>query len=268
MNSDIYIPQTAYLKNAVRSIWQIEGAPGFQTETILPKGNVELIFNFTDDPPIQASVNDNKFQLAKCFINGFNTNPIQLQLPEQHSFLGIQFHAVAIKKLFGIPASEFANKVVDMILIDPSLNALWHQLASIRTFDERIRIIKGWLQNKLIEFQPREVFLNNFFKAELEQNLSVTELAKTLCYSTRQLSRKMYEFTNLNTEDVLLYKKYLRSVDLLQHSNLSLTEIAYESHFADQSHFIKSFRSFTDLTPTIYRQNKSPLQGHLFEHVR
>lgn len=44
LNNNVYIPQITYLKTQIRSIWQVEGKPGFQTETILPKGNAELIF--------------------------------------------------------------------------------------------------------------------------------------------------------------------------------------------------------------------------------
>ncbi|MFT3912445.1 MAG: AraC family transcriptional regulator [Ferruginibacter sp.] len=268
MNSESYIPQTAHVKNLLRSIWQTGGASAFKTETIIPMGNIEIIFNFSDEPPIQAALGNKQFQLPKCFINGFNTMPVKIQLPDKHILLGVQLHPVAVKQLLGIPASEFADILVDLSLVDRSFNTLWNDLANKQSFDEKVSIIVNWLQSKLVNVQPREVFINNFLINELKQNISVPGLAKTVCYSTRQLSRKMMELTNLNTEDVLLYKKYLRAVHLIQHSNQSLTDIAYDSHFADQSHFIKTFRSFTQLTPAQYRQSKSPLQGHIFEHVR
>ena len=72
----------------------------------------------------------------------------------------------------------------------------------------------------------------------------VKELAGKLCYSTRHLSRKFYDLAGMNTEDVLLYKKYLHAVHLIHSTNLSLTAIAHQSNFADQSHFIKTFSGF------------------------
>jgi AraC-like DNA-binding protein len=268
LNNERYIPQTAYLKNVIRSIWQTEGAPGFQNETILPKGNAEIIFNFNDEAPIRATIDNKQFHLGKCFVNGFNTCPIQTQLPRQHVLFGIEFHLIAIKKLFGIPASEFTNMVVDPALLHPSFNSLWHILAAKKTFNERVAVITTWIEQKAIGLEPREQFLTSFLANDLQQTASVTGLAKSVCYSTRQLSRKIYELTSLNTEDVLLYKKYLRSLQLIQHSHLPLTEIAYESHFSDQSHFIRSFKTFAQITPGEYRQSKSDIPGHIFENVR
>lgn len=237
-------------------------------ETILPKGNAELIFNFNAESPIQAIIDNSPFNLGKCFVNGFNTCPVKIHLPEQHVFFGVQFHLVALKKLLGVPVSEFTNTVVDLALINPSFHSLWHSLAEKKTFIERVGVIGEWAEKKCIELQPREQFLDSFLAKDLQQSVSVTELSKSICYSTRQLSRKISELTSLNTEDILLYKKYLRSLQLIQHSDMALTEIAYESHFSDQSHFIKSFKAFAHITPGEYRQNKSFVQGHIFSNVR
>ena len=98
--------------------------------------------------------------------------------------------------------------------------------------------------------------------------LSVKELAQSLCYSPRQLSRKMAEATGMNTEEILLYKKYLHAVHLMHHTDWSLTQIAYQSNFSDQSHFIKSFKTYTKMTPGEYRAGKSYVKGHIFENVR
>jgi AraC-like DNA-binding protein len=110
--------------------------------------------------------------------------------------------------------------------------------------------------------------LNNFLYSQGHHDISVTNLAGTLCYSPRQLSRKIFEITGMNTEEILLYKKYLHAVHLIHNSSFSLTEIAYQSNFSDQSHFIRSFKTFTEMTPGKYKHNKSHLQGHLYENVR
>jgi len=267
LNSNYYIPQTPKSKELIQFIWQVDGTPAFKNEIIIPKGNVEVIFNFSG-VAVNAQLDDKQVQLTKCFINGFNTSPILVKLPMHHIFFGVQFHPIVIKKLFGTPVNEITNRVVDLTQIDPEFNSLWHQLAHKESFTEKAALICTWAEKKYFDMQPREQLLNSFLVNELQQTISVNELAKNICYSTRQLSRKIYELTGLNTEDILLYKKYLRSVNLMQHTQLPLTEIAYESHFADQSHFIKSFRLFAKLAPGEYRQSKSSVKGHIFEDVR
>lgn len=229
---------------------------------------VEVIFNFSDDPPILAHVGDKQYHLSNCFINGFNTTPVQMQLPEQQIFFGIQLQPLAVKKIFGIPACEFTDMVVDLTLLDANFHSLWHQLAEKNNFDNRVDIFSDWIGTKLPDWQPQEKMINDFLSGIDQHDLSVKELANSLCYSPRQLSRKMAEATGMNTEEVLLYKKYLHAIHLIHHTDLSLTQIAYQSNFSDQSHFIKSFKTFTNMTPGEYKASKSYVKGHIYENVR
>ena len=252
----------------ISSIWQVEGFTPFHDEHILPKGIVEVIFNFSDGSPILANVGDTPCYLSECFINGFNTAPVQIRLPEQQKFFGVQLQPLAVKKIFKVPAGEFTDKVVDLTLLDTSFHTLWHQLAEKNSFEGRVAVFSGWIERKLPDWQPQENLVNNFLSSVDRHDLSVTALANSLCYSPRQLSRKMAEATGMNTEEILLYKKYLHAVHLIHHTDLSLTKIAYQSHFSDQSHFIKSFKTFTKLTPGEYKNSRAFMKGHIYENVR
>jgi AraC-like DNA-binding protein len=252
----------------IHSIWQVEHFTSFQKEQIIPKGIVEIIFNFSDSSFIPAQLGSKQYHLTNCFINGFNTAPIGLQLPKQQVFFGVRFQPLAIKKIFGIPACEFSDIAVDLTMLDISLYSLWHQLAEQNKFAIRVSIFCAWIERKFLDWQPQEKLINNFLCAINQHDLSVTELANSLCYSPRHLSRKVFEATGMNTEEILLYKKYLHAVHLIHHTDLSLTEIAYQSHFSDQSHFIKSFKAYTKMTPGEYKRNKSYMEGHIYENVR
>jgi AraC-like DNA-binding protein len=194
--------------------------------------------------------------------------PIQLKLPEQQVFFGILLQPMAVRKILNTPASQFSDLVVDLTLVDADFHSLWHQLAEQTDFDSRVALFSKWVETKSCPDQPREKLVNDFLMQGDRHNISVSALASSLCYSTRQLSRKILESTGMNTEEILLYKKYLHAMHLIHHTNMSLTQIAYESNFSDQSHLIKSFKSFTQMTPGEYKRNKSVVKGHLYEHVR
>ncbi|MEP6595161.1 MAG: helix-turn-helix transcriptional regulator [Ginsengibacter sp.] len=248
MNSNFCIPQTANLKTVIHSIWQVENFGSFHKEQIIPKGIVEIIFNFSESSLIPAQLGNGQYHLSSCFINGFNTAPIVIQLPKQHVFFGVRLQPLAIKKIFGIPACEFSDIAVDLTPLDSTLHSLWHQLAEQNKFDTRVSIFCSWIQRKFPDWKPREKLINNFLCSINQHDLSITELANSLCYSPRHLSRKVFEATGMNTEELLLYKKYLHAVHLIHHTELSLTEIAYQSHFSDQSHFIRSFKAYAKMT--------------------
>ena len=268
MKTDFYIPAEDCVKAVIHSIWQVDHFSSFDKEFIIPKGITEIIFNFSSSDPIVAQLNSTNYHLPNCFINGFNTKPIQLKLPKQHVFFGVLFQPLAIKKIFKSPACEFSNITVDLTLLNRGFNSLWHQLAEQHDFNKRVAVFLAWLNRNLIDLQPREQLVNNFLYALNQHDLSVNTLANSLCYSPRQLSRKIIEATGMNTEEMLLYKKYLHAVHLIHHTDLPLTAIAYESQFYDQSHFIKSFKTFTTMTPGEYRQDKSFVKGHVYKDVR
>jgi AraC-like DNA-binding protein len=252
----------------IHSVWQVDQFTSFEKEYIIPKGRVEIIFNFSDCSPILAQLDSTKYHLPNCFINGFNTAPIQVRLPKQQIFFGVLFQPLAIRKIFGSPAGEFSNITVDLTLLNSTFNSLWHQLAEQENFNNRVSAFLGWLRKNFIEWQPQEQLINSFLYAADQHALSVKELANSLCYSTRHLSRKIFEATGMNTEEILLYKKYLHAVHLIHHTNLSLTAIAYQSQFSDQSHFIKAFKAYTKMTPGEYKETKSYVKGHVYKDVR
>ena len=268
MDYNFYIPQKKQIKNLVHSFWQLEGIVPFRTERIIPKGIIEIIFNFCSDS-IETRLGNRDFAFPKCLINGFNTDLIRMVMPSEKSFFGIQLQPSAVSKLFRLPGCELSNVAIDVSLIDHTFSFIWEQLAEQNDFNSRINIFANWLIRKFKDDNDlREDLVNHFLYKEGDHHLKVPELSKLLCYSSRQLSRKFHEATGLNTEEILLYKKYLHSVHLIHHSRLSLTEIAYQSCFADQSHFIRSFRAFTQMTPGQYRNTKSFAKGHIYENVR
>jgi AraC-like DNA-binding protein len=261
-------PQIPALQSMIHSIWQVDRLRPEHRERIVPKGIVEIIFDFSERSPIHAMFGDQKFQLPKCFINAFNTVPIHIEPPEHQVFFGVQLQPLAAGKLFKTSTSEFANTPVDLTLVDKSFHSLWHQLADNAGFDDRVKTFSDWVERKVIEWQPREKRMNYFLTTVDQHDLSAPGLADLMCYSTRQLTRKIREATGMNTEEFLRYKKYLHAVHLMHYSSLALTEIAHQSHFSDQAHFTKSFKSLTRLTPSEYRRSKANVMGHLYDNVR
>ncbi len=263
MDHQFFIPQNLVLKSYVSSIWQSSGFPDYKDEIILPSGVIEIIFNFSEKD-FDANINGKLLSVKRCFINGYNTKSIALKVPKKHIFFGIRFYPFVIKSLFGFNAGEFLNNVVDIDLLDKPLNNLWNELASNNSFSKRIFVFKKWLFKKtrgvILVKNPIDRFLNN----PLQEPYSVKTLSQKLYVSQRHLSRKFYQLTGMNTEEALRYKRYLKSISLMEQPGLSLTQVSYHCNFFDQSHFIKTFKEYTGITPLEYKKTKGGLPGHIF----
>jgi AraC-like DNA-binding protein len=90
-----------------------------------------------------------------------------------------------------------------------------------------------------------------------EQNLSappsVEKLAKIAQMSRYQLDRRMRRVFGLTTGQWLLKVRLDVAQRLLQETNLSISAVAMESGYSDQSAFTRQFRRATGLTPGEYR---------------
>lgn len=268
MESNFTIPQLPFLKNIICSYWQVKRYnEGHIKETILPKGTIEIIFSF-ETSKLQAYINNQLQIIPRCFIQGYTTVPIKLCFANTHTFFGIVLKATAVHPIFNFYPVEFCNGILDLTLVNNSFNSLWHKLGEQNSFNDRVQIFTNWLLKTSFVQNSREIAFDNFLNSHTNIPLSVIDLATNFCYSTKQLGRKFYALTGLNTEQILLYKKYLYAVYLLHTSkNLSLTAIAYSCNFYDQSHFIKTFKQLSQLTPHEYKQQKSNIEGHIFEIV-
>lgn len=267
MENDFYIPQSPLVKDTVCSFWQVHRYNNLPlNETIVPKGIVEIIFIF-DTRIISAELNKQPLDIPRCFIQGFHTYPVQLHITGPQTFFGVVLHPTAVQHILHCHPSLFTNRIIDLTLIDNSFYNLWHCLGEQSNFNNRVTIFTEWLLKRLPQLTDREKEFNIFLNTHSDIHLAVSDLASRFCYSTKQLSRKLYELTGLNTEQILRYKKYLQAVHLMHYSELSLTEIAYSCQFYDQSHFVKTFKLFSQLTPKEYKLNKSSIIGHILENV-
>lgn len=89
---------------------------------------------------------------------------------------------------------------------------------------------------------------------ESTDNWKLAELASSLNVHPVHLSRDFSKYFEMSLGDYIRSIKVQRALALLPNSELSLTDISFECGFADQSHFIRSFKSYYYVTPLFYRK--------------
>jgi AraC-like DNA-binding protein len=77
--------------------------------------------------------------------------------------------------------------------------------------------------------------------------------------SARYMQQLFVQYTGLTPKLYSQINRFQNSLQLIRAGNDSLTSIAYECGYADQSHFIREFKSFTGLTPSSYAIENFPV---------
>jgi AraC-like DNA-binding protein len=67
------------------------------------------------------------------------------------------------------------------------------------------------------------------------------------------------QYTGLPPKLFCKINRFQHSLNLVNANGQNLTNIAYESGYFDQSHFIREFKSFTGITPNSFAAQASPI---------
>jgi AraC-like DNA-binding protein len=263
MSLQIHIPQVSRLSDYVTMIFEVKGEYDV-SETILPQGVVEIIFNLGENVTGVMPYSDTPMIAPRCFAQGLQTQLINAQYKGQQHLLGIRILPHRLQSLFDIVPSELLNTTVDLTLLNKGFNSLWHRLQECKSFGEKVAILEVELPYISASDCDRSKMLSHLFQGESTDAFqSVDELAKNVCYSTRQLNRVAQSVFGICAEELTTYKKYIHSVKLIHEEPRSLTDVAYSAGFYDQAHFCRVFKRFTSMSPNQYRKRKTDIPFHI-----
>jgi signal transduction histidine kinase/ligand-binding sensor domain-containing protein/DNA-binding response OmpR family regulator len=107
-----------------------------------------------------------------------------------------------------------------------------------------------------------EKFLNNvvlYIERNLKNtNFSVEELSEQFGMSRGSMYNKILELTGMSPVEFIRSFKLDRAAVLLQESDLTISEVAYQAGFATPHYFTKSFKAKFNILPSDYRKSKKP----------
>lgn len=131
------------------------------------------------------------------------------------------------------------------------LNAEMQSIFGITDREKQIeRLESYWLSKfKNIELDRLENIV-----ADVESELSIAEISKKHQISRQYLNKIFFKHIGKTPSEYRKVFKFRRALEDFQKVN-NLTELSYKSLFYDQSHFIKEFKSLTNINPSLFFKN-------------
>jgi AraC-like DNA-binding protein len=225
-------------------------------------GNTGMVFSKKNTLTLEQHENLASECLPKSFLYGQMTGFRNIFLLNETMLIIVVFQPDGINSLLGIPANEIQDQIIQTEDIF-GREGLWleERLFEEITREEKIGILNAFFIKQLLKQNLKAEILmaptlNLIFKNKGIINLN--QLVKFTGYTERHIERKFLEVIGMAP------KRFINIVKLhnfLKHINdntggSSLTQIAYEAGYADQSHLIKEFKKYTGMTPRSYL-NKS-----------
>lgn len=241
----------------VSSILVIENE-NYISDFILPlyaNGSPTIVFQ-------TAKASKKNSTVGHITLYGQTIEPDELLIKEQFTLIAYFLHPHSLKALFGMSASELTNGLTDLNLLKLAKEInIQEQLLNETSLTSRLKLIDEFILNlsQVNKTDNRKIF---FATSALKKNMgfhSLTELQKKLNTTERSLQRLFENNVGVSPRMYSRVCQFHSAFQQLQQNQfLKLTDIAYENEFSDQSHFIRVFKEFTNLTPKEYLAKQAP----------
>jgi AraC-like DNA-binding protein len=265
MQIDRYIPPPEHpLHPYVASIWRAESQFSHSSETILPKQNVDLLFNLGEPQHVVGGTRSPQRGLNDFHVAGPQTGALTVQPQGNMNLLGVSLKMDGCSGLLALPMTELTDQTVEAHNIFPQQRFLWEQVAEAHSFEAQRNLLMRWLI-KALQPTPHLDLVQHACWSLREQPTSHTldQLSAQLNLSSRHLRRIMLHHVGLGPAQYMRLSRFVKSLHLMPKVP-SLTDIAYNVHYADQAHFCRDFKEIAGMTPSEYRQCMSHIPGQIF----
>lgn len=175
---------------------------------------------------------------------------------ENSSVITYFFRPFTMASVFDLPATVLAKNPVDLSNWNPHrTNALRTQLLYAETVARKIEILDNLLKH-LLQEHSRECeivkYATDYIMLHPEKE-SLAVVLKELSLTERTFQRIFKKYVGITASQYRRICQFQLSFTQVKGKNFDkLADVAYDNGFADQSHFIRTFKEFTEISPNDY----------------
>ena len=224
------------ISDFVESFWLLHNQSDRDKDiVVLPDGRLELTFSLSETEP---------FHVVR---SGIETHPSKVVLKTKTLMFAISFKLLATEYIFQNVVSNLLNYAEYMPLDFWGFNA--KDLQNFDAFCEKASKKVQSLLPKVIDERKRKLF--DLIYAS-KGSLTVKELSESVYWNSRQINRYFNQQYGISLK---LYCNILRFRASFEH--IAHGQLFPESHFTDQSHFIKEIKKFSGVVPKELLKNEN-----------
>ncbi|MBC7886695.1 MAG: helix-turn-helix transcriptional regulator [Ferruginibacter sp.] len=251
------IPPSQTIAKYVRTFWVLEGTLAqdqIYTHRTMADGSAELFFHY-DGIFDELLPNDKTESSIASGISGPSEKFNRFCIRKNFGMFGVYLYPFALPHFFKIPASSLSNEMPDLeTLLGQAGKELEEKIMLAKDNCSRVQLMTSFFEERLAHNNCTHTHLFDAIHYIIQNKgtTKVEELATLNFLSVRQFERNFKSFAGFSPK---LYSRIIRfqsAINQYGNKNRTLTQIAYDCGYYDQSHFIHDFKEFSGYHPQQY----------------
>lgn len=251
------------LRSLIRHIVIIEADFGKIPVSIagnyMPSPDQAMFINLYTRLKSKKSGENNFNTVTSCTLMGAQITPFKLLVEESHKTVSIIFQPGGLNRFLNIPMTEiFDNGYSAREVVGREIEELLDKSHDTISLHELENTVQSYFLRKISQLKEPlpidfalQYLLTNY-------NTNMDKIAEMSCMSIRNFERKCKERLGMPAKMYARIARFHKAYKILESKPIiSWPDLTYEAGYYDQTHFIKDFKEFAKLTPTILHKELS-----------
>lgn len=238
-------------------MWVFESSgkmPADDLKLVVPNGTIKLAVAFRNG--IVAAINGELFisKEQRISLTGLVDVPVTMEVDEDIATgtIGVEFSPYGAYRFFNLSFDEIQNKIYPLNDILGKIGKqLEEEIANTESVERKISILQQFLLKQLSLQREDAVFEYCVAKIQSSKGrITIKELEKKTGYSSRWLNMKFADKIGVSPKSlssIIRFRQYYQALTTGAEDGFMKND--FYDYYYDQSHFIKTFKRYTGLSP-------------------
>ena len=237
------------LSKFVRFFWTLESEEPYVHRSMADVSG-EMIFHYHGR--FEELIDDTTQSASLTAMHGPSIRIRRFRIQHSFGMFGVYLYPYSIPLLFGESATELYNRMPNLVeLLGNEGRILEERMMVAASNEQRIEIMTGFFEQRIRKHSRHEHPVLGAIQSVIHSNGcgSIEKLSGQYYISSRQFERKFKEYSGVTPKLFSRIVRFHHACKYFGNDRKSLTDIAHESGYYDQSHFIHEFKEFSGLHP-------------------
>ncbi|MEQ1519274.1 MAG: helix-turn-helix domain-containing protein, partial [Usitatibacteraceae bacterium] len=259
-------PKSETTRLVADCLWCVSDATADGYETILPSGRAQIMISLSGTRLNEHGPEDGHQDSGSLHVfQGPSTMPRRVSRKAQTALCGVSFQPGGAGALFG-PIQDTTDQVIDLsqFWADAAVR-LRDRLRNLETHDAVLDLLEKEIERRIGDVSAAIVLKRGI--ECMRTGMAIRDVAEELEISLHVFRKLFLRNVGLTPKRYLRIERFRAAINLLSSAS-SLSEVAFDAQFSDQSHMTREVEHFASMTPRCLRACVRPYVGHVLGPAR